>query len=175
MAYNSAMLSSPRRRAIAKATIAIFLIAAAQPTQAQSPCVASLRAIERRDVPAFIALSNVRARSMLADAVECSASDSTKPVRFRPLLLRLRVIYAGGLPAADEDGDMWAGRGVTAAVRGGGSFAIGPLHVVLAPEIIATQNAAFDHEGSRDSSRSSFASPFYSGQGYSLDYPTQFG
>ncbi|MEP6762757.1 MAG: hypothetical protein ABJB66_00535 [Gemmatimonadaceae bacterium] len=170
------MLSSPRRGTIATSVaIAVLLTAGALPAWSQSRCVARLRAIERRDLPTFSELSTTRARSIFADAAECSVTDSAKPPLIRPLLPRIRLTYAGGLPDADEEGEMWSGRGITVALRGGVVFEKGFLHVVIAPEIIATQNASFDHEGSRDTSRSSSASPFYSGKGFSLDYPTQFG
>ena len=49
------------------------------------------------------------------------------------------------------------------------------FHVAIVPELALSSNRPFDHEASRDTSRSSFASPFHSQFGGSLDLPKRFG
>ena len=70
---------------------------------------------------------------------------------------------------------MWSGRGTSAALRGGVAIDASILHIALVPELVISSNSAFDHEPSRDSTRSSFASPFHSQFGGSLDLPKRFG
>lgn len=70
---------------------------------------------------------------------------------------------------------MWSGRGTSTALRIGMTMNASILHVAIVPEVVTSANNAFDHEPSRDTTRSSFASPFHSVLGGSLDLPKRFG
>ncbi len=54
-----------------------------------------------------------------------------------------RTIYNTGFAQGQNDGALWAGRGLTAALRFGVHAAWGPLTVQLAPEAFWTENRAF--------------------------------
>jgi hypothetical protein len=54
-----------------------------------------------------------------------------------------RSIFNSGFPDGDNDGPIWAGRGLTVAATAGVSLRHGPLSAVLAPVVFHAQNAAF--------------------------------
>ncbi|MEP6835808.1 MAG: capsule assembly Wzi family protein [Gemmatimonas sp.] len=154
-----------------------FLALASAPVRAvggQSTCATELRTLERRDVPPLNASREMSA-SLLADVVQCSTNTLHKTWVLQPLTPRLRIFGSRGLPAAHDDGELWVGRGVSVALRAGFTVDGKFLHVAVAPELVSTENTAFDHEPARDTARSSFASPFYSLPSQSIDLPTQFG
>jgi hypothetical protein len=77
-----------------------------------------------------------------------------------------------GFPYGENDGPLWAGRGVTLGVAGGVSWHRGPLTVVVAPMAFAAQNASFTlmangHHG--DTAYADGRFPFY------IDRPQRFG
>lgn len=55
-----------------------------------------------------------------------------------------RAFLNTGFPVTTDDGPTWAGRGLTAEVRGGIRASYGPLHVQLAPVAFFAQNASFE-------------------------------
>jgi hypothetical protein len=56
---------------------------------------------------------------------------------------RVQLLYNSGFPLGGNDGAIWAGRGMTTAVEAGGSVTRGALTVMIAPLVVASQNAAF--------------------------------
>lgn len=63
--------------------------------------------------------------------------------RFVVLPSRVRLIHNSGFPLGQNDGAIWAGRGLTAAAEVGASASFGAVTVVLAPIMFSSQNAAF--------------------------------
>ncbi len=149
------------------------------PSAARSQCVTKFRAVERRDAPIIAATVGAGAQSILADVTECTidaqANQRSLKPKFRLIEPRVRMTYAGGLPDANEDGELWVSRGFNVALRAGFSIDAGPFHATVAPELVSSTNEFFDHEAARDTSKSSFASPYNSTAGNSIDLPAQFG
>ena len=141
----------------------------------QRSCHATVRTIEHRDVPAFADLRESAVPSLLGDVVQCTPGAPSRAFSIAPVYPRLRVSAVARLPLPQDDGELWAGRGTSGALRAGFLMNLRMLHVVVAPELVTASNNSFDHEPARDSTRSSFASPFYSPPNPSIDYPTQFG
>ena len=56
---------------------------------------------------------------------------------------RVGLISNSAYPFGENDGGIWAGRGLTALVEGGGFFRYGPLHLRLAPEASWSENGNF--------------------------------
>ncbi len=65
---------------------------------------------------------------------------------FRVGLTRAEVgaVYNSAFPFGENDGAVWAGRGVTGDVKAGAFLGWGPLHVRIAPEVFWAQNAGFE-------------------------------
>ncbi|MBC8086041.1 MAG: hypothetical protein H7Z40_02150 [Phycisphaerae bacterium] len=167
------MLSSPRRWW----PFALVTLAALRPiaADAQSRCVVTIGTVEQRDVPLIARASVGSNRTIFADNATCSRADSAPQFSLRAVWPRLRVAAAAGLPAAQEDGAMWSGRGASTALRAGITMNASILHLAIVPEVVTSANRPFDHEPSRDTTRSSFASPYHSSAGGSLDLPKRFG
>ena len=55
-----------------------------------------------------------------------------------------RTLFNSGFPFGENDGVVWAGRGFTGVLGGGGYVRYGRLHVRIAPEAFVTQNRAFE-------------------------------
>ena len=55
-----------------------------------------------------------------------------------------QLILNSGYPFGENDGALWAGRGLTLGLNGGAYFRKGGLHVRIAPEAFVAQNADFD-------------------------------
>lgn len=151
--------------------------AQAQPTPLapQRSCKATVRTLEHRDVPAWTDLRETPAQSLFGDVVQCAPNARRHAFSIAPVYPRLRVSAVARLPLPQDDGELWAGRGTSGALRAGFLLNLSMLHVVVAPEVVSSSNQSFDHEPARDSTRSSFASPFYAPPNPSIDYPTQFG
>ena len=58
--------------------------------------------------------------------------------------LDAQLIANSSFPYGFNEGPVWAGRGLTASVRGGASFSAGRISGALAPVIFQAQNAAFE-------------------------------
>jgi hypothetical protein len=57
---------------------------------------------------------------------------------------RVGLISNSAYPFGENDGSMWAGRGLTAVLKAGGFLRIGRLHLRLAPEGFWAENGRFD-------------------------------
>lgn len=146
-------------------------------TRKNGQCTVTVRTVEQRSVPSLRIPSTTSVdgapTSVFNENTMCSWAPRTRS--FQTVLPWIRFTGAGGLPAAQEDGALWNGRGVSTAIRGGVTLERFGLHVAIVPEIVFSSNRPFDHEASRDTSRSSFASPYHSQFGGSLDLPKRFG
>lgn len=93
---------------------------------------------------------------------------------FRAALLRPRVSmrYNSAFPVGQNDGAIWAGRGVTAAVSAGAALQWGPLSLVVQPTAFWTENRAFDIRANGLTGVESFADPDYPRD---VDRPQRFG
>lgn len=113
-----------------------------------------------------------------------SRGDSARRSTFQVLAPTLQLRANSAIPFSQNDGAMWAGRGVSFRVNGGAAYQRGRLRVVFAPELWATSNADF----SRDRDPNKFISPIIPevrwGNGYadpwyvrpySADLPWRFG
>src|SRR5205809_3316445 len=106
---------------------------------------------------------------------------NARGLRGRPLLykgVRLEVApatidswYNTAFPYGMNDGAVWVGRGLTAAVTAGASARWGPLEVTLAPTMFWAENRSFPLLPTGDSI-SQFADPDY---GTVVDLPQRFG
>jgi hypothetical protein len=84
------------------------------------------------------------------------------------------IVWNSSLPFSINHGPMWAGRGYNASVLAGIRLEGGPLRVVIAPQVVYSENRPFqvfslDREG-----RSQFASPWHSGPQWG-DLPLRHG
>ena len=88
---------------------------------------------------------------------------------------RLAVFFNGAIPRAANDGALWSGRGLSTSLRAGFRVSRGPLVVVIAPEILWTQNSPFEVFSGETLTRSSFSSPFHPEGVHSMDLPLRRG
>jgi len=89
-----------------------------------------------------------------------------------PIRPGISVIANTTFPYGDNDGALWAGRGVTLAVDGGFRVRHGPVSLTIDPIAFVSQNAAFRLMSNRDSTLSPYADPVYGSQ---IDLPQRFG
>lgn len=84
------------------------------------------------------------------------------------------------LPFSLNDGALWAGRGTNALVTGGARLRRGRISLILAPQLVYSENQPFQTASSDPADprpeigRSIFASPWYVEQ-FSADLPIRFG
>ena len=57
---------------------------------------------------------------------------------------RADLLYNSAYPFGENDGAVWAGRGLTAALSWGAVLRYGSLHLRLAPEVFWSQNQGFE-------------------------------
>jgi hypothetical protein len=97
------------------------------------------------------------------------------PTRLRAALLapELRTVWNSAIPLSQNDGAMWAGRGLSAHLLTGVRVAYGPWSLTLAPELSYTQNLDFATIPLVDEQRQ-FVPPWQSGI-HSVDLPLRFG
>ncbi len=104
-------------------------------------------------------------------------------IRRRPLAAallapQLEARWSSALPAAGNDGLLWAGRGASALVRGGALVTAGAVRVIVLPELAYSQNRPFGALPSTAPGRSRYASPFHTGAAPGdapIDLPLRFG
>jgi hypothetical protein len=93
-------------------------------------------------------------------------------LRVRAVRPRVQIFYNSAFPYGTNDGPVWAGRGVTAAVEAGFAGSWGPLSLTLAPMAFVAENAPFtlmDHGAEN-------VTPFGDGIYASvIDLPQRFG
>ena len=93
-----------------------------------------------------------------------------------PLLV---VVNNSSIPFSLNDGPMWAARGWSEDIRAGLRAQWGRFSLVLAPELVATENLWYELppplvQLPRPPGRSPFSTPWYVGA-YSIDSPLRFG
>lgn len=98
---------------------------------------------------------------------------------FAWLAPELLLVSNSALPHTLNDGALWAGRGTSVRLRGGGRFAWRGLAVVLAPEYVRSQNRRFPLPDTTIApplppERDSFANPWHVRPG-SIDLPLRMG
>lgn len=90
----------------------------------------------------------------------------------------LRVVWNSGFPYSQNDGPLWAGRGLNVSVTGGVGIAQPYRSVMLraafVPTVHYSQNRPFQVVENRTPGRSGYANPFH-GPAASLDMPLRFG
>jgi len=110
-----------------------------------------------------------------------TASIPGEGFRWRPILPALTTAWNSEIPISLNEGALWAGRGLSTALSGGVQAEYGPLRLVLAPQLVSSQNREF--EGRRYPEyplvvgwpgRSVYADPWHV-YPYSLDMPMRFG
>lgn len=86
----------------------------------------------------------------------------------------LRLTANSAVPFGDNDGVMWAGKGLSGAITIGGALRYGPLTIRLAPVFTWSQNEAFElgRATAIDSSISIYADTYVP---YGIDMPQRFG
>lgn len=100
------------------------------------------------------------------------------PSGFRSVYPTLRVVENSALPADGNDGALWAGRGLSASLSGGFSYArrvrAGNIVLWVEPELLYSANRPFPVIAGREPGRSAFSSPWHIGR-MSADLPLRFG
>jgi hypothetical protein len=104
-----------------------------------------------------------------------AAAGRPAPMQIRVFLPTLAVAANSALPYGGNDASLWAGRGLSAMVRGGVSLQQGGLRLVLLPELAVAQNRAFAFFPSPLAVRSPYSSPWYVVDERSADLPTRLG
>ncbi len=83
-----------------------------------------------------------------------------------------RATFNSGYPYGNNDGPVWAGRGLTTSLSGGGAVVLGPVSLVIAPLAFRAENSAFALLNNRRPDAQRFLSGI--GTGY-VDFPQKFG
>lgn len=87
-----------------------------------------------------------------------------------PIRTRLRIFANSDHPIAFNDGAVWQGKGITSAFEVGTSFAWKGLRMTARPQLILTQNAAFDLGTVLITGQPEYAYPWRR-----IDLPQRFG
>jgi hypothetical protein len=112
-----------------------------------------------------------------------SPSSETPPLsgrgRFAAALLRPEAVtvWNSGLPFSFNEGSLWAGRGLNLRVMAGAMVELGPLRLVLAPQLSHQANRDFQvipFSNAHDTTRHPLSSPSH-GRPESIDLPSRFG
>jgi len=103
------------------------------------------------------------------------------PGRFRWIAITpdIAVVNNSAMPFSLNDGALWAARGWSELIRTGLRAQWGRVSLVLAPELVATENLPYelpppDVQLARPPGRSPFSTPWHVGD-YSIDQPLRFG
>jgi hypothetical protein len=86
----------------------------------------------------------------------------------------IRTVWNSEIPLGQNEGGIWAGRGLSTQLTTGFRAEAGPLSLIFAPELTRIENRAFDIVPSRHTERSLFSPPWRIGE-QSGDIPTRFG
>jgi hypothetical protein len=104
------------------------------------------------------------------------------PDGVRPIPPVFELISNSAIPYSRNNGGLWAGRGRSFRIGGGVAARIGRLRLVIAPELVSTQNDSFPPRTDAiipsppiPPDRSRFAFPWYANGPYSIDMPLRFG
>lgn len=84
------------------------------------------------------------------------------------------AVWNSQVPFSLDEGNLWAGRGLSSRVTGGVRGNAGPVQFLIMPDVVHSENRAFNFLPSTVPGRSAFSSPFLSGA-VSADTPTRFG
>lgn len=83
-------------------------------------------------------------------------------------------VWNSTLPFSLNEGSLWAGRGMNTMLTAGFRAKLGPVSVILAPELVFSQNLEVQTLPPPDSGRSLFSAPWHVGA-QSADLPQRFG
>lgn len=134
---------------------------------AAAPYPWSLRALSPREIDRVLPVDSLhpwRAR-------QPQPADSAAGPAVRWISPRVDVAHNTAFPHGINDGAVWAGKGLTTAVRGGVSLRYGPLSATLLPVVFRAENEAFPLAGGTGSGRDPYADPM----GVGIDLPQRFG
>lgn len=101
--------------------------------------------------------------------------------RFGLLAPELSVVHNSALPWSMNDGDMWAGRGMSVLMSGGFYRRWNRVQLVVAPQLSSAANAYFQlhlpeiERPAIPADRSQWQFAWYANGPYSVDMPTRFG
>lgn len=101
--------------------------------------------------------------------------------RIRLLGPEVQFVNNSAIPWSMNDGAMWAGRGLNTRTSLGFAADFGRLHLVVAPEIVTSENRHFDlrvdwiERPPIPADRSEWQFEWYAYGPYSIDMPTRFG
>lgn len=99
-----------------------------------------------------------------------SARDSTRSIRARLLRPRMDAVFNSAYPQGENDGPVWAGRGMTVSAAAGVQLRVGALSARLEPLVFWAENRDFDLVPLADSIR------FQDGRTPGIvDLPQRFG
>jgi hypothetical protein len=108
-----------------------------------------------------------------------SLPGASRRFRWAVLAPDVAVVDNSAMPFSLNDGALWAGRGWSNLIRAGLRAQWGRVSLVLAPELVATENLNYelpppDVQLTRPPGRSPFSTPWHVGA-YSIDLPLRFG
>ena len=175
-------------RGIAVPAAALLLVACTAP-----PALAQWASVARMVYVGSEAAERVRLQQ-LTDTASDSAPDPTflfrsasslsrRVERNRRVELSLiapewRTVYNSAIPYSPNNGALWAGRGTSALATAGVRMHVGPVRVIVAPEITTSENRPFQvipyPAGGGTAARSVWANPFHPSPS-SIDLPYRFG
>lgn len=118
---------------------------------------------------------------MMLRSVSSILSHDTTRRRWGILVPEVQLISNSALPWSNNDGELWAGRGSNVHAAAGFFLRLGPLQLVVAPEISVEPNRYFPlsepgiERFSIPNDRSHWAFPWYVNGPFSVDMPTRFG
>src|SRR5690606_26112385 len=82
------------------------------------------------------------------------------------------LFFNSGFPYGGNDGPLWAGRGLSVSLRGGGHLRYGPLSITVAPNLFWSQNRDVAIAPTGHAGKLAFADPDWP---RSIDLPQRFG
>jgi hypothetical protein len=100
------------------------------------------------------------------------ARDTARHARLRWIRPSARVVENTGFAYGENDGPVWAGRGLTVAAQAGFAWRAGPLSLTVAPVAFLAQNQAFPLIPTGRAGKLAFADPRYP---FGIDQPQRFG
>jgi len=169
-----------------RATAALLLIGLPlHPTVAQAPAWTPLPLLNG-DADDRTRLGTLLGRAGSARFLLRGTSDALDSLPGPPSRLRwalfapdVGITYNSALPFSLNDGPLWAARGWSEAIRTGVRAQWGRFSLVLAPELVATENLPYELpplpvQLPRPPGRSVFSTPWHVGD-YSIDLPLRFG
>jgi len=167
--------------------VVALLLAAALPIHAQDSATSSLPSRTARTVllgspdEDRLRIEQILTGKRLAGSLIRSAStsnvfgdSSTTGLRWSIVGPAIDATWNSQIPFSIDDGSLWAGRGVSSRLTAGLRANLGPLRVLLAPELMHSENRAFPVLPSGIPGRSDYAALYHDGP-VSIDLPSRFG